>query len=52
MLTPFWAKRLGKKTLRAFQASPRGGDILCTDEGPRITLSGTCALYFRGEIDI
>jgi PhzF family phenazine biosynthesis protein len=51
-LTPFWAKRLGKKTLRAHQASPRGGNLLCTDEGDRVMLSGACALYLRGEIEI
>jgi len=52
VLTPFWAERLGKKSLHAFQASPRGGDILCTDEGTRVMLSGRCALYMRGEIEI
>ncbi|MSP94094.1 MAG: PhzF family phenazine biosynthesis protein [Alphaproteobacteria bacterium] len=51
-LTPFWAKRLGKKQLRAFQVSPRGGDLLCTDGGAVVTLAGPCALYLRGEIDI
>jgi PhzF family phenazine biosynthesis protein len=49
-LTPFWAKRLGKKTLRARQVSPRGGDLTCTDEGARTVLSGPCALYMTGEI--
>jgi len=52
MLTPFWAKRLGKRKLKARQASPRGGDLLCTDEGDRVTLSGPCALYMRGEIEV
>jgi PhzF family phenazine biosynthesis protein len=51
-LTPFWAKRLGKRRLRAYQASPRGGDILCTDEDGRVILSGPCALYMRGEIEV
>jgi PhzF family phenazine biosynthesis protein len=51
-LTPFWAKRLGKKTLNARQASPRGGDILCTDDGPRTVLAGPCALYLSGEIEV
>ena len=51
-LTRFWSKRLGKKQLRAWQASPRGGDLLCTDEGDRVTLSGPCALYMRGEIEV
>lgn len=49
-LVPFWAKRLGKKTLNARQASPRGGDLLCTDDGERTILAGPCALYMRGEI--
>jgi predicted PhzF superfamily epimerase YddE/YHI9 len=51
-LVPFWAKRLGKKTLRAWQASARGGELLCTDEGDRVLLSGSCALYLRGEIEV
>ena len=51
-LTPYWAKRLGKKTLKARQVSPRGGDITCTDDGARTILSGPCALYMTGEIAI
>ncbi len=51
-LTPFWAKRLGKKTLKARQASPRGGDLLCTDDGARTIIQGDCALYLTGEIAI
>jgi PhzF family phenazine biosynthesis protein len=51
-LVPFWAKRLGKSTLKARQASPRGGDLICTDDGARTILSGPCALYLTGEIEI
>jgi PhzF family phenazine biosynthesis protein len=51
-LTPFWARRLGKKTLKARQASPRGGDLLCTDDGARTILQGDCALYLTGEIEV
>jgi PhzF family phenazine biosynthesis protein len=51
-LTPFWAKRLGKKTLRARQVSPRGGDLICTDDGARTVLSGPCALYMKAEISV
>ncbi len=51
-LTPFWAKRLNKRTLRAYQASARGGDLICVDEGERVTLLGRCALYLKGEIEI
>lgn len=51
-LTPYWAKRLGKKTLKARQVSPRGGDLICTDAGERTILSGPCALYMTAEITI
>jgi predicted PhzF superfamily epimerase YddE/YHI9 len=51
-LTPFWARRLGRKTLRARQESPRGGDLDCTDAGAQTILSGACSLYMRGEIDV
>ena len=51
-LTPYWAKRLHKPVLNARQVSPRGGDLLCTDDGARTILSGTCALYMRGEVEV
>lgn len=51
-LTPFWAKRLGKSVLKARQASRRGGDLLCTDDGARTVIQGGCALYLTGEIEI
>jgi PhzF family phenazine biosynthesis protein len=51
-LTPFWARRLGKKTLHARQASARGGDLLCTDDGARTIIQGGCALYLTGEIEV
>ena len=51
-LAPFWAERLGRKTLRARQVSARGGDLVCTDAGTRTILSGACALYMRGEIHV
>jgi len=51
-LVPYWSKRLGKKTLKARQVSPRGGNLICTDDGARTVLAGHCALYMRGQIDI
>ena len=51
-LTPFWAKRLGKSTLKARQASKRGGDLLCTDAGARVLITGDCALFLTGEIEV
>ncbi len=51
-LTPYWAKRLGRKTMKARQVSPRGGDLVCTEDGARTILSGPCALYMNGEITV
>jgi len=51
-LTPFWAKRLGRSKLKARQASARGGDLLCTDDGARVILQGPCVLYLSGEIEV
>lgn len=51
-LTPFWAERLGKKTLKARQVSPRGGGLICTDAGERTILAGPCAHYMTAEITV
>ena len=51
-LVPYWAERLGKKTLFARQISRRGGHLFCELCGDRVKISGSCALYLRGEIDI
>jgi len=52
VLTPYWAKRIGKTTLHARQISERGGDVWCELHGDRVHLSGHTVLYLRGEIDV
>jgi PhzF family phenazine biosynthesis protein len=52
MLAPHWAKRLGKTEFTAFQASPRGGRVLCRLRGDRIELEGECVFYLEGEVEI
>jgi len=52
MLVPYWAERLGKPALRAFQASRRGGELTCQLVGDRVTLEGACVFYLEGEIDV
>jgi PhzF family phenazine biosynthesis protein len=52
MLAPYWAKRLGKNAFRAFQASRRGGEIICRLAGVRVELEGTCVFYLEGEAEI
>lgn len=51
-LAPYWASRLHKTTLRAYQASRRGGEILCRVAGDRVELEGGCVFYLEGEIEI
>lgn len=51
-LTPYWAGRLGKKQLRAKQISRRGGELGCEHRGRRTRVSGRCALYLRGTIEL
>ncbi len=50
-IVPFWANRLGKNNLIAYQASPRGGTLYCEYEGDRVKLSGKAALYSTAEIN-
>jgi len=52
LLTPFWAGRLGKTRLSAYQASRRGGRLGCELLGDRVRIAGRAALYLRGEITL
>lgn len=51
-LTPYWAKRLGKTELNARQISARGGDVGCRLDGDRVILTGKCAFYMAGQIEV
>lgn len=51
-LVPYWAKRLGKTEFRAFQASRRGGEIICRLVHDRVELEGSCVFYLEGEATI
>lgn len=51
-LVPYWAERLGRTEFRAFQASARGGEILCRLRGERVELEGTCVFYLEGQATI
>jgi len=52
MLAPYWAERLGKTVFRAWQASRRGGEIVCRLVGDRVELEGSCVFYLEGEAEI
>jgi PhzF family phenazine biosynthesis protein len=49
MLAPYWARRLGRTELRAYQASRRGGEVRCRVLGDRVELEGECVFYLEGE---
>jgi PhzF family phenazine biosynthesis protein len=51
-LVPYWAERLGKKSLFARQLSARGGELWCEDRGERVAIAGRCAKYLEGTIEI
>ncbi len=52
MLTPYWATRLNKTQLRAYQASRRGGEIGCRLAGERVELEGACVFYLEGTAEV
>ncbi len=52
MLTPYWAQRLNKTEFRAFQASQRGGEIVCRLVDDRVELEGNCVFYLEGYVEI
>ncbi len=49
-LTPFWSKRLGKKEMKAYQASARGGVLKVCMLGDRVKLCGQAVTVMRGEL--
>jgi predicted PhzF superfamily epimerase YddE/YHI9 len=51
-LAPLWAERLGKNRLLAYQASKRGGELLCEVQGDRVLISGKAVLYLEGTITV
>lgn len=51
-IVPYWVKALGKDSLVAYQASPRGGTLYCTQMGERIKMSGKAAVYSVADINI
>lgn len=51
-LIPYWAKRLGKNKLHAYQLSKRRGELFCEYMEGRVRISGHSTLYAKGEIYI
>jgi PhzF family phenazine biosynthesis protein len=51
-LVPFWSERLGRSQLLAQQLSARGGELRCEQRDERVKLSGGCALFLTGTINL
>lgn len=49
-LTPFWAGRVGREEMKAFQASARGGVVRVRLAGDRVRLSGQAVTVLRCEL--
>lgn len=52
VLAGYWKKRLGKDTLKAHQASERGGNINIKAFNDKVELSGNCVILLKGELDL
>lgn len=48
-LTPYWAEKLGKEDMLAFQASPRGGVVRVGLRGERVLIAGQAVTVLRGD---
>ena len=51
-LVPFWARRLGRDSFTALQASKRSGILHCRFEGERVSLGGRCATVIVGNFQL
>ncbi len=52
VLTPYWAKKLGKSDLNAYQVSKRGGRLRCKNRGDRVKIGGPATTYLTGSITV
>lgn len=51
-LAPYWAAKLGKTEMTAFQSSPRGGVVRVRAAGERTILAGQAITVLRGELTV
>lgn len=51
-LAPYWARRLNKTTLKAYQASARGGRLECRVTPEKVYICGAVVPYLTGTINV
>jgi PhzF family phenazine biosynthesis protein len=49
-LAPYWAEKLGRNELRAFQCSERGGEVRLSFQGERTVLQGRAVTMLKGQL--
>lgn len=52
MIAPYWAARLGRNRIHAYQASQRGGELSCEVRGDRVIIAGKAVLYSIDRLNI
>jgi predicted PhzF superfamily epimerase YddE/YHI9 len=50
IVVPYWAARLGKRSIHSRQLSARGGELWCEDKGEQIAIAGQTCLVLDGEV--
>lgn len=51
-LTPYWAAKLGKSEMIAYQASKRGGNLRVRMSGDRVRIGGRAVTILRGRLEV
>lgn len=51
-IVPYWAGRLKKSKIKAYQASERGGILYCNMSGNRVILGGKAVIFSESDIKI
>ena len=51
-LVPFWSARLDKSRLSAYQASRRGGHLICELKNNRVSIEGKAVTFMKAEINL
>jgi PhzF family phenazine biosynthesis protein len=52
VMLPYWAEKLGRDEMTAYQASARGGRLGCRLDGDRVILSGGCMTVIEGTFSL
>jgi PhzF family phenazine biosynthesis protein len=52
VLAPYWAQKLGKSKLRAYQASARGGELRLQLKADRVAIAGQAVTVWRGTLAV